>query len=69
MIKITTLDNRVITINVDIIERIEAVPETVITLTNGKKLMVREKMDDIIKKVIQYKAEILRTAGDAEEVM
>lgn len=55
LIKVTTLDNRTITVNCDLIERLEEVPETVITLVNGKKFMVRESMDEIIELVIQYR--------------
>lgn len=55
MIKVTTLDKRTITVNCDLIERLEEVPETVITLVNGKKFMVLESMDEIIERVIQYR--------------
>ncbi|MGI6552522.1 MAG: flagellar FlbD family protein [Clostridia bacterium] len=55
MIKVSTLDNRKIAINADHIERVENVPETIITLTNGKKLMVRETMEEIIEAVIAYR--------------
>ncbi|HHW08106.1 MAG TPA: flagellar FlbD family protein [Clostridia bacterium] len=55
MIKVTTLDKRTITVNCDLIERLEEVPETVITLVNGKKFMVQESMDEIIELVVQYR--------------
>ncbi|HHY59478.1 MAG TPA: flagellar FlbD family protein [Clostridia bacterium] len=55
MIKVTTLDRRTITVNCDLIERLEEVPETVITLVNGKKFMVLESMDEIIERVVQYR--------------
>lgn len=55
MIKVSTLDRRIITINADHIERVENVPETMITLTNGRKVMVRETMEEIIEAVIAYR--------------
>ncbi|HHX49953.1 MAG TPA: flagellar FlbD family protein [Clostridia bacterium] len=55
MIKVSALDRRIITINADHIERVENVPETMITLTNGRKVMVRETMEEIIEAVIAYR--------------
>jgi flagellar protein FlbD len=55
VIKITLLDNQQIAINAELIERIESVPETVITLTNNKKILVLETLDEIISAVIQYR--------------
>ncbi len=65
MIVLTTLNNEVITVNLDNLERIENIPETIITLTNGKKLMVQESMDSIVRQTIRYKASIMRMAGVA----
>ncbi len=55
MIKVTALDNRIITVNAELIERLEHVPETVITLVGGKKFMVKETMDEVINLVIKYR--------------
>lgn len=55
LIKVTTLDNRTIVVNCDLIERLEEVPETVVTLESGKKFMVKESMDEIIELIIQYR--------------
>ena len=58
MIKVTKLGGNEITINADIIESIEATPDTVITLTTNKKILVIDSVEDIVKKVIAYKKEI-----------
>ncbi len=58
MIQITTLDQRKLAINPDMLERVETVPETVLTLTNGKKILVRESLAEIIERFISYKREI-----------
>lgn len=42
-------------LNAEIIETIEETPDTVITLTNGKKLIVEEGMEDVVRKVVTYK--------------
>lgn len=60
MIKLTGLDNREIIINAEQIEKLEAVPESLITLTNGHKYLVHESVDEIINKVLEYKNKILK---------
>ena len=59
MIEITRLDGKTYILNAEFIETIESTPDTVITLTTGKKLVVKECVDDIIDKTIQYKHKIL----------
>lgn len=58
MIKITGLDNKEFVINSEHIEKLEQIPESVITLTNGHKYLVKESNDEIIRKVIEYKRKI-----------
>lgn len=68
MIKVVTLDKREIVINAELIERIEFVPETVITLTTGKKILVSETVDEIIDKVITYRRRIFQPVTEHNEV-
>lgn len=42
-------------LNAEIIETIEETPDTVVTLTNGKKLIVDEPMDEIVRRVMKYR--------------
>ncbi|MCH3964217.1 MAG: flagellar FlbD family protein [Clostridium sp.] len=58
MIKLTGLDNKEFILNADKIERLDAIPESVITLTNGKKFLVKESNEEIVQKVIDYKRKI-----------
>jgi flagellar protein FlbD len=60
MINITKMNNVNITINDDLIESIEETPDTVITLTTGKKLIVKESREEIIELVKKYKKELYR---------
>ena len=59
MIELTRLQNQPFVINADLIEFIEATPDTVISTTSGKKVIVRETVDDVVKKVMAYKRKIL----------
>ena len=58
MIKLITLDGREIALNAELIEKVESVPETVITLVSGKKLLVRQSMDEVISRVLAYRCQI-----------
>jgi len=58
MIKLTRLNNEIFVLNSDHIENIESTPDTVITLSNGKKIVVSESIDLVINKVINYKKRI-----------
>lgn len=58
MIKLTGLDSKEYILNADHIERLEQIPESVITLTNGKKYLVKESNEEIVRKVIEYKRKI-----------
>ncbi len=60
MIKVTRLNDKEFVINADIIEFIESTPDTVITTTTGKKVIVREDVDDVIKRVIEFKRKIFK---------
>ena len=42
-------------LNAEIIETIEETPDTVVTLTNGKKLIVDEPMEEIVRRVLKYR--------------
>lgn len=58
MIKLSRLNGDNFVLNCDMIEIIEANPDTVVSLTTGHKFVVRESIDDIIEKVVQYNADI-----------
>lgn len=58
MIKLTKLNDSEFILNSSLIESIEETPDTVITLTTGKFLIVKETEDEIIEKVISYNKQI-----------
>jgi len=60
MIKLTRRDKQEIILNSDLIETIEETPDTVITLTTGRRHLVCESAAQIILKITEFKASILR---------
>jgi flagellar protein FlbD len=58
MIKITGLNKEEFILNAEVIEKIEAVPDTLITLTNGKRYLVLESIDVILERILKYKRKI-----------
>lgn len=49
-------------LNAELIETIEQTPDTVITLTNGKKIIVCESTDEVVRRVMEYKRAIYRNS-------
>lgn len=60
MIKVTRLNGNELVLNAELIETIEETPDTVITLTNGKKLVVEETLEEIVRRVMDYRRAIFR---------
>lgn len=58
MIDITRLNGQGLTINSDLIESIEATPDTTISLTTGRKIIATESIDEIIDKIITFRRRI-----------
>jgi len=55
VIPVTRLDGSEFIINADLIETIEATPDTVITFARDKKVVVREAPDEIIDRVVLFR--------------
>ena len=60
MIELTQLNGKVFTLNSDLIETLENIPETKILLTNGKYYLVKEERREVTRRVIAYKHRIFR---------
>ncbi|HHW47831.1 MAG TPA: flagellar FlbD family protein [Clostridiaceae bacterium] len=58
MIRLLRLNGSDFVLNAELIETVEATPDTVITTTNGKKLVVKDSIEEVIEKVIEYKRKI-----------
>jgi flagellar protein FlbD len=55
MIRLTRLNAREFVVNAEMIEFVEAIPDTMISLVSGKKLMVAETVDQVVERVIEYR--------------
>lgn len=55
MIKLHRLQGQAFVLNAHLICTVEAAPDTVITLVNGQKFVVRESVEDVIQKTVEYR--------------
>lgn len=58
MIKLTRLHNQIVVVNPDHIYEAEARPDTTLRLVNGETIIVRETLDELITKVVDYRRRI-----------
>jgi flagellar protein FlbD len=75
MIEVSRLNKEVYLLNSDLIKMIESTPDTLITLTTGEKIMVRESVDTILERTMNYRkrlyqeppvSKILEEKGNAD---
>jgi flagellar protein FlbD len=64
MIKVTRLNDSVIVVNVEKIQSLQSTPDTVITFTNRDKIMVKEPMEEISQRIVEYQRAVNCTPGD-----
>lgn len=58
MIQVTRMNNQPIVLNSDLIEHIEAVPDTLIALTTDQRLFVRETVDEVVARIVDFRRQI-----------
>lgn len=54
MIKVTRLNGKEFVVNADLIQYVEEMPDTILTLLNHEKVVVKERADEIVRRVIEY---------------
>jgi flagellar protein FlbD len=54
-------------LNSDLIETIQETPDTVITLTTGKKVLVKESLDELLEEIVNFKIKIYNTDYNTKE--
>jgi len=59
MIQLTRLNGQPLVINSDLIKLIENAPDTVISLVNGEKIVVRETGEQILERIVQFRRRVL----------
>ena len=58
MIRLTRLNRAPVVLNSDLIEHIDVTPDTVITLTTGQILRVRESADEVVDRIVLFRKRI-----------
>ncbi|MCZ2079239.1 MAG: flagellar FlbD family protein [Bryobacteraceae bacterium] len=61
MVQLTRLNHLPLVINSDLIEYIEATPDTVITLITGQKIMVLETSNEVVEQIVRFRRRIVET--------
>jgi flagellar protein FlbD len=67
MIQLTRLNNTRLAVNSDLIKYVEEAPDTVITLLNGEKLVVRETTEQVIERVRDFRSSVLTAVSGMTE--
>jgi flagellar protein FlbD len=67
MIIVTRLHGASVAVNCDLIERVEAAPETVVTLVDGSRYVVSESVSEIVDKIRAFRASVVLLAGRLDE--
>jgi flagellar protein FlbD len=63
MIELTRLNGNPIMVNSDLIKTAESSPDTMLTLINGEKMIVRESTAEVMERVMVYRARLLATVA------
>jgi flagellar protein FlbD len=58
MIEVSKIGGETCIVNADAIDLIETIPDTVLVLASGKKLLVLDPPAEIVQKIIEYKKKI-----------
>jgi flagellar protein FlbD len=61
MIRLTRLNRAPIVLNSDLIEHIDVTPDTVITLTTGQILRVRESADEVVERIVDFRRRVFHS--------
>ncbi len=73
MIRLTRINETAFYVNGELIEFIDVTPDTVLTLTTGEKVRVRERAEEVVERVVEYKrrvaADVRRPEAPAAEGM
>ncbi|GET18447.1 flagellar FlbD family protein [Ligilactobacillus agilis] len=60
MIRLTSFKGKTFYLNPDLLYRIDETPDTVLTLTDGKNLIVKETASEVVALIITYRQKIYR---------
>jgi uncharacterized protein YlzI (FlbEa/FlbD family) len=60
MIQLTRLNNKPLIVNSDLIKFVEQSPDTLITLITGEKIVVRERAEEVLARIVEFRRSVLR---------
>lgn len=60
MIRLTRLNNQGLTVNSDLIKFVEQSPDTLITLVTGEKIVVRESVEEVLARLVEFRRSVLQ---------
>jgi flagellar protein FlbD len=66
VIRVTRLNGEQFALNPDLIERVEAHPDTVAFLVDGTRYVVKETVDEVLTEIREYRAGILATSYEMD---
>ena len=66
MIKVTRLNDSTLMVNVDLIRSLQAIPETVITFTNNDKIMVKEPLEEVSQRIVDYQRTVYSNSASED---
>ena len=69
MIRLTRLNHAPMVLNSDLIEHIDVTPDTVVTLTNGQILRVRETAEEVIQRIVEFRRRVLDPDAQSAEIL
>jgi flagellar protein FlbD len=67
MIIVTRLHGTSVAVNCDLIERVEATPDTVVTLVDGSRYVVSETVAEVVDKIRAFRASVVMEAGRLDQ--
>ena len=69
MIRLTRLNHAPMVLNSDLIEHIDVTPDTVVTLTNGQILRVRETAEEVVQRIVEFRRRVLDPDAQSAEML
>lgn len=63
MIQLSRLNGGIIAINPDLVTWIEVTPDTTIEFLNGDRIMVRESLDEVMERVVDFRRSVVPPLG------
>ncbi len=64
MIAVHRLRGEPMFLNADLVESIEATPDTVLTLVDGRRLVVADTPEEVAERIIEFRASVLVSAAE-----